>query len=130
MQVNRSIHSIETHLSTERERITHKKKIKMATAFRIHEDIENAPEINRKGNKKTIVGGKNNGVANDKIEKHQQQQQRSTFAILNNVQNDGGRTGNTTHAQKTVRAHSNILSSHIAYILFQRILYLFIVLLS
>lgn len=69
----------------------------MATAFRIHEDIENVSEVNQKKelhHGKTVIGGK----VENKLEK---QALRPTFAILNKVTHDGGRT--TSHAQKTVR---------------------------
>lgn len=59
----------------------------MATAFRIHEDVENMIEINKE--KKHVIG-KNNGNEKEK---------RPTFAVLNKVafNNQLG-----THAQKTV----------------------------
>lgn len=72
----------------------------MATAFRIHEDIENVLEPNKKA-----ATGKNNGVTNDKNEKHQQ---RPTFAILNNVGYDGGRNVVATHAQKSTVSKDKI----------------------
>lgn len=57
----------------------------MATAFRIHEDIENV--IEHKKEKKNVIG-KNNG-----------KEKRPTFAILNNGTYDGRIAA---HAQKTV----------------------------
>lgn len=59
----------------------------MATAFRIHEDIENV--IDTKKDKKNHGIGKN--IAKDK---------RPTFAILNNVTLDNRNI--VAHAQKTV----------------------------
>lgn len=76
----------------------------MATAFRIHEDIENLLEA--KKDRKNVATGKNASAANDK---NQMQQQRSTFAILNNVDYDGGRNVAATHAQKSVSTTKNIL---------------------
>lgn len=71
----------------------------MATAFRIHEDIENVLDANQKKDHhhhaKSVIGGKT--VVENK------QALRPTFAILNNVTNDGGRNAATSHAQKTVR---------------------------
>ncbi|XP_055309807.1 G2/mitotic-specific cyclin-A [Sitodiplosis mosellana] len=72
----------------------------MATAFRIHEDIENVLEAGKKKDHHKNTG-KNEQKLLDK------QPLRSTFAILNNVHNDNGRNvaaasaTNTTHAQKT-----------------------------
>lgn len=74
----------------------------MATAFRIHEDIENALDAAQKKDhqQKTVV--LNNNKTENKLDK---QPLRPTFAILNNVTNDSGRNiaATTTHAQKTVR---------------------------
>ena len=80
----------------------------MATAFRIHEDIENVLDGNQKkdhqkhGKPSSMITGKCIATEN-KLEK---QALRPTFAILNNVTNDGGRNVGavaTSHAQKTVR---------------------------
>lgn len=57
----------------------------MATAFRIHEDIDNVLDLNKENN---LIGMKNNG--NDK-------EKRPTLAVLNNITFDG-----RAHASKTV----------------------------
>lgn len=62
----------------------------MATAFRIHEDIDNALDLNKENN---VIGLKNNG--NDK-------EKRPTLAILNNITFDG-----RAHASKTVSVQLN-----------------------
>lgn len=75
----------------------------MATAFRIHEDIENVLDAAQKKDHHH----KNTGKNDQKLDK---QPLRSTFAILNNVNNDNGRNvaaANTAHAQKTVRQNNN-----------------------
>lgn len=59
----------------------------MATAFRIHEDIENVME-QKKERKNAIAKANANG-----------KEKRPTFAILNNVAFDGR---NGAHAQRTV----------------------------
>lgn len=77
----------------------------MATAFRIHEDIENVLDATKKKDQHKIS-------AKNEQKLLEKQPLRSTFAILNNVHNDNGRnvaaaTANPTHAQKTVRTHNN-----------------------
>lgn len=76
----------------------------MATAFRIHEDIDNVLDAAQK---------KDNHMRNGpKIElKSDKQPLRPTFANLNKV-NDGGRNAVTTHAQKTVRTAQSV---HLLY---------------
>lgn len=74
----------------------------MATAFRIHEDIENVLDANQKKDHhhhgKSVIAGKI--AADNKLQ--EKQALRPTFAILNNVTNDSGRNIVATHAQKTV----------------------------
>ncbi|XP_031619433.1 cyclin-A1-like [Contarinia nasturtii] len=77
----------------------------MATAFRIHEDIENV--LDAVAQKKDQHHKTNSNIITGKIDQQKLEKQplRSTFAILNNVNSDNGRTfiaaGNTTHGQKT-----------------------------
>lgn len=65
----------------------------MATAFRIHEDIENVIE-QRKERQNVIAKATANG-----------KEKRPTFAILNNVTFDGR---NGAHAQRTVSSYTHI----------------------
>lgn len=81
----------------------------MATAFRIHEDIENHMEPSKK-----ITSARNDQILTEKQEKphHHHQQQRSTLAVLNNVQKNnvaGGRNSAAAHAQKTVNIKQIII---------------------
>lgn len=83
----------------------------MATAFRIHEDIENVLDAAHKKDHHPKVASINIGKTENKLEK---QPLRPTFAILNNVTNDSGRniTATTTHAQKTVRKQQQPYTCH------------------
>lgn len=71
----------------------------MATAFRIHEDIENNTEPTR--NEKKNLVGKNNG-----------KDKRPTLAILNSVALDN--RNNATHAHKSVSLQYITYLCHIA----------------
>lgn len=78
----------------------------MATAFRIHEDIENVLDADQKkdrNHKNAAIISIKNDTKSDK------QPLRTTFAILNNVTNDSGRNiaAATALAQKTVRNNNN-----------------------
>lgn len=79
-------------------------EIKMATKFSIHEDVENVLEPTKRATNKVVVGGKNVNVFTDK----QQQQQRQTLSVLNNIQLNSGRN-TTSHAQKTVSLNLDVL---------------------
>lgn len=74
----------------------------MATAFRIHEDIENVLDAAHKKDHHQKNAPNHPGKNENKLDK---QPLRSTFAILKNVNSDNGRNvgAATTHAQKTVR---------------------------
>lgn len=78
----------------------------MATAFRIHEDIENVLDSAQKKDhhqkNAPILPGKNEN-------KFEKQPLRSTFAILKSVNNDNSRNVGavTAHAQKSVRYKNN-----------------------
>lgn len=73
----------------------------MATAFRIHEDIENALDADQKKDR----NHRNAAINSNKIDiKSDKQPLRTTFGILSNVPNDSGRNiASTALAQKTVR---------------------------
>lgn len=77
----------------------------MATAFRIHEDIDSVLDAVQKKDHHR----KNTNIIAGKIDsKFEKQPLRSTFAVLSNVNNDNGRNvaAATAHAQKTVRGHA------------------------
>lgn len=58
----------------------------MATAFRIHEDIDNALDLNKEN---AVISAKTNGIDKGK---------RPKFAVLNNITYDG-----RTQSQKMVK---------------------------